>query len=80
MLDISWTKPKYSEGAKYSNKEKRLHYPAEAIQMFENKSPQLYTLYRKAIANLNASHAQATLIAIQSIMKFNLEISSRYYS
>ncbi len=32
---------KYSEGAKYSNKEKRLHYPAEAIQMFENKSPQL---------------------------------------
>ncbi len=31
-----------SEGAKYSNKEKRLHYPAEAIQMFENKSPQLY--------------------------------------
>lgn len=33
---------KYSEGAKYSNKEKRLHYPAEAIQMFDNKSPQLY--------------------------------------
>ena len=31
----------YSEGAKYSNKEKRLHYPAEAIQMFDNKSPQL---------------------------------------
>jgi hypothetical protein len=31
----------YSEGAKYSNKEKRFHYPAEAIQMFENKSPQL---------------------------------------
>jgi hypothetical protein len=32
----------YSEGARYSNKEKRLHYPAEAIQMFDKKSPQLY--------------------------------------
>ncbi len=32
----------YSEGAKDSNKEKRFHYPAEAIQMFDNKSPQLY--------------------------------------
>ncbi len=35
---------KYSEGDNYSNKEKRLHYPAEAIQMFDNKSPQLYTV------------------------------------
>ena len=26
----------------YSNKEKRIHYPAEVIQMFDNKSPQLY--------------------------------------
>ncbi len=32
----------YSEGAKYSNKEKRLHYPDESIQMLENKSPHLY--------------------------------------
>ncbi len=35
------TTDQYSEGAKYSNTEKRLHYPAEAIQMFDNKLPQL---------------------------------------
>jgi broad specificity phosphatase PhoE len=58
LAQFSYVPPHYSEGAKYSNKEKRLHYPAEATQMFDNKSPQLYVDDRLREKEFGVLHAR----------------------